>query len=466
MIHYLLQTVAFQLFFLMVYDLFLKKETFFNWNRVYLLITPLLAMVIPLISIEKLSRVIPGEYIITLPEVVVGPGTNEVREMEIEASIPLWQWILLAGILLSVLFFALKILRVYAMRQKGRVVRKEDHEEVILPDSDTAFSFFRSIYLGDHVYSKDHGHIIAHELVHIRERHTLDLLYFEVLRILFWFNPLVYIFQGRISELHEFIADSKTAGPDKKANYSVLLREVFKTETISFINPFFKSSLIKKRIVMLQKSRSRKIWQFKYLILVPLVFGMLLYSSCESDDKVVAGENSSISEQVRTLKAAIAEKDQLTEEEIKEVMTLNEVLVVGYGAKPKVAIEEIETTSGNGTMEIEVPFGVVDEVPVFPGCENADDPRACFQESMQNHIRKYFHYPEEAQEQKIQGRVAVMFTIDKEGNIIRIKKRGPSPLLEAEAQRIIEKLPKMKPGQQRGKPINVPFSIPITFRLK
>ena len=112
------------------------------------------------------------------------------------------------------------------------------------------------------------------------------------------------------------------------------------------------------------------------------------------------------------------------------------------------------------------PFTAIDKAPVFPGCESAGDKRACFLESVRNHIRKHFRYPQEAQELGIQGRVAIMFGINTEGDIVDVKSKGPSPILEAEAQRIIARLPKMVPAKQDGKPADVIFSIPITFKLK
>lgn len=115
---------------------------------------------------------------------------------------------------------------------------------------------------------------------------------------------------------------------------------------------------------------------------------------------------------------------------------------------------------------VDVPFTVIEEVPVFPGCEDAMDKRACFNQQIQRHISKNFRYPVEAQEKGIQGRVAIMFLIGEDGNIGDIKLRGPHELLEAEAERIISKLPQMTPGKQRGKTVRVPFSIPITFKLQ
>ena len=118
--------------------------------------------------------------------------------------------------------------------------------------------------------------------------------------------------------------------------------------------------------------------------------------------------------------------------------------------------------------EVDVPFAVIEDVPIFPGCEKVkkSEQRACFQEQINKHIRNNFRYPEIAQEMGIQGRVYVNFIISKDGNITNIRMRGPDKNLEKEAQRIISKLPKMTPGKQRGRAVRVPFSIPIVFRLQ
>ena len=130
-----------------------------------------------------------------------------------------------------------------------------------------------------------------------------------------------------------------------------------------------------------------------------------------------------------------------------------------------VEIEEIEVEEVE--EDVDVPFAVIEDVPVFPGCESVpkNKKRECFQQKMQEHIRKNFRYPEIAQEMGVQGRVNVIFTIDKDGSITNIRMRGPDKNLEAEAMRIIKKLPKMTPGKQRGRAVRVPFSIPITFKL-
>lgn len=116
--------------------------------------------------------------------------------------------------------------------------------------------------------------------------------------------------------------------------------------------------------------------------------------------------------------------------------------------------------------DIEVPFAVIESVPVFPGCEKGtkEERRICFQNKMLEHVKDNFKYPKLAQEMGIYGRVIVLFVIDKEGRVINIQSRGPDKILEKEAERIIGLLPKMIPGKQRGKPVKVPYSVPIYFK--
>ena len=158
-----------------------------------------------------------------------------------------------------------------------------------------------------------------------------------------------------------------------------------------------------------------------------------------------APEIIEVIEDEEEIEETVIESTETDEEEIIEVVEV---------------IEEYE--------DIDVPFAVIEDVPIFPGCErvNKSQRRNCFQEQMNKHIKRNFRYPEIAQEMGIQGRVYVNFIISKNGSITNIRMRGPDKNLEKEAQRIIAKLPRMTPGKQRGRPVRVPFSIPITFRLR
>ena len=158
----------------------------------------------------------------------------------------------------------------------------------------------------------------------------------------------------------------------------------------------------------------------------------------------------------------VVEDEEEVEETVIESTESNEDTEV-------IEVEDIEVEEV--VEDVPVPFSVIEDVPIFPGCEKqkrkgAAAVRACFQDKMNKHIKKHFRYPEIAQEMGIQGRVRVTFTIQKDGSIGNVMMRGPDKNLEKEAARIIGKLPKMTPGKQRGRAVRVPFSIPITFKLQ
>ncbi len=295
MLHYVLQTIAFQLFFLLIYDVFLKKETFFNWNRFYLLSTAILSVVLPFIKFKSIKAIVPEQFVIQLPEIIIGKVEEKQSVIDVFIAQPqqtvesvfTWSWsmLLYVGMCIAAILFIVKLIKLLVLFYKNPKRWKGNLLIVNLLNSNAAFSFFNYVFLGEKIQSKEQKTILQHELVHVQEKHTIDLLFFEALRIAFWFNPLVYMYQSRIVELHEFIADHKALKHhDKKEYYENLLAQVFETKNISFINPFFKQALIKKRIVMLSKSKSKQIHLLKYTLLLPMVFGMLMYTSSYSQD--------------------------------------------------------------------------------------------------------------------------------------------------------------------------------------
>lgn len=132
-----------------------------------------------------------------------------------------------------------------------------------------------------------------------------------------------------------------------------------------------------------------------------------------------------------------------------------------------VAVDDLEV--GEVEEDITVPFAVIENVPVFPGCEiytTEEERKMCFNQKMQEHVKNNFNYPKAALEMNITGRVYVQFVIDSNGKVRNIQKRGPDRLLEQEAERIIAALPKIKPGVQRGKSVKVKYGIPINFVMQ
>ncbi|WP_335966281.1 M56 family metallopeptidase [Galbibacter sp. PAP.153] len=466
MMFYIVQIIAFQLLFLVIYDFFLKKETFFNWNRFYLLFTPLLSLGLPFIKLESLQTTAPETFVFLLPEVTVsaqkmGEGTMQNTVLP---NWGVWQWLFLAGCILSFIWFAYKLIQILHLKRKGKIHYFKNYTRVEVEKENTAFSFFKNIFIGSAILQKEHSHIIEHELIHIKERHSWDLLFFELLRIIFWFNPLVYVYQNRITELHEFIADAKTVNNNKKEHYKLLLQEAFQTENISFINQFFNHSLIKKRIVMLQKSKSKKVLQLKYLSLVPMVLGMLLYTSCEREDPAIAEQKMSIEDQVQELEVSLqGNKEALTPELKERILSLTKttpdvIEVVDDGEESNKIIEVIG----------DVPYTKIAMKPRFKDCSDIPENQQfdCFKQQIDKHVRATFKYPEEAQANKEQGRVYINFLINTDGSVDVINHKGPTKALSEEAIRIIEALPTFIPGKDaNGKAVPVSFAYPIVFKL-
>lgn len=158
----------------------------------------------------------------------------------------------------------------------------------------------------------------------------------------------------------------------------------------------------------------------------------------------------------------IVEDEAEIEETVIESTEINqETIVDAIMEIDDVVVEDVEE-------EISVPFSVIENVPIFPGCEKEKGNKrrkACFQKKIQEHIIKEFRYPEIAAEMGIQGRVYIHFIIDAKGHITRVRTRGPDPGLEKEGARIVSSLPRMTPGKQRGRAVIVPYSIPISFKL-
>ncbi len=153
-------------------------------------------------------------------------------------------------------------------------------------------------------------------------------------------------------------------------------------------------------------------------------------------------------------------------EVVEDEEEIEETIIESTETDQEEIVEEVEVVDEE--IDMDVPFAIIEDVPLYPGCERVpkSERRNCFQTEIQKHIAKNFRYPEIAQEMGIQGRVFVQFTIGKDGSISGIRTRGPDKNLEQEANRIISKLPRMTPGKQRGRPVRVPFSIPITFKLQ
>ncbi|MFT5892927.1 MAG: bla regulator protein BlaR1, partial [Dokdonia sp.] len=314
---YIIEVLCFQAIFLVGYRLFLKKETFFLYNRLYLIVTPLLAMVLPFLKIAALQSVVPVQsFVELLPEIVLGTPLDSATETS-DASSSIftlsWQLVYFVGIGISLFIFGYKMIQFVRLFK----YRKQGERVITLPNTNVAFTFLRYVFLGDGLDPLSRKQILTHEYVHVKQKHTWDLLLFEVLRVLLWFNPFIYLFQREISLVHEYLADEYAVGhTSKQQYYEELLNTAFGTKQFSFINTFFNHSIIKKRIVMLQKTKSSKIARVKYVFILPLILSMLVYVSC-SEDNTLQNQGNSADIELAKIKAEIENIEMISFEDAK-----------------------------------------------------------------------------------------------------------------------------------------------------
>ncbi|WP_372792606.1 M56 family metallopeptidase [Lutibacter sp.] len=505
MINYILQVLLFQALFLAVYDFFLQKETFFKWNRRYLLVTPLLSFIIPLLKFESIQKAVSQKYMVQLPTVFLNPQVVIEQTTQSSSTINYISILFYVGLIIFSILFFIKLTKIIQLIISNKVIKKQHYSLVVLEKKQSAFSFFNYIFINKSFLKNADLQIIKHELIHCKQYHTLDLMFFEVLKIVMWFNPMVYVYQKRITLLHEYISDAEVVKEtDKKTYFNMLLSETFNVENISFINQFFKHSLIKKRIVMITKEKSKKMKQLKYLLVLPLLVSMLVYVSCTNDvqtdidemNRIIGneviqpngtyfeGENgikiftgsSLAGEEVPFEEMNDREKEIFNNFKNKENSKIVYSLVIDENGDRvhflKIPMPPMNNKASDRTViedDGSIPFAIIDEVPIYPGCEGTkEEIKICLQEKITQHVNKNFN-SNLATELKLESgikRIFVMFKIDKEGNIAEVKARAPHQNLADEAIRVVNLLPKMIPGKQKGENVGVKYSLPIAFKVE
>lgn len=245
------------------YWLLFKRHTFFKWNRVYLLVSLLASFAIPLITFsEDVVVVTPLTQVMQVPALVTYPEATVIFAHEETAS---FDWTKLLSVIYltgaGILFFQLVkgLLVIRSLLRKNEQLSFEDYTLILLPQSKYqhgSFSFFNWLMVSQHDYEEHLDTVLRHELVHIRQKHSVDILFIEVLKVIFWFNPIVWLYKKSLQEVHEFLADE---GAPNRARYATFLIGYGHHSPVQTLtNPFFNSSLLKSRIKMIYKNRTSR----------------------------------------------------------------------------------------------------------------------------------------------------------------------------------------------------------------
>ncbi len=465
-LNYLLQTNLYLILFMGFYTLVLRNETFFRQNRLYLNTSVLLSFLIPFINsgwfreffiTQKVREAVPVRLIYD----TITVGVNEETSTWSISDILFWIYIGGAAILFLRFLVRLVLLRSNLKVGKG-----------------SAFSFFNLLIVDKDL--PESGIIIDHEKVHMREWHSADVLFIELAAIINWFNPVMYLYKKEIRHIHEFIADEEaSSGMLSKSDYALLLfSNTLGVQPDHLSNNFFNNSLLKRRIIMLNKNKSQKTGLWKFGFAAPLFIAMLIFSaaSASSENNILsidAKKNLPILNIISNPETTGISLRENSNPLNKDDKSSNKESVSPDLAKKKSGdVQGLKTESertikntNSPVYEDTIPskrskditdFTKVEVLPQFHGG----------QEGWGDYVKTNLKYPEEAKKNRITGRVIMSFVVDKTGSLEDIKVlRGVEKSLDDEALRILKTSPKWKPGIQNGRPVKVAYTMPIFFQL-
>ena len=346
----------------------------------------------------------------------VAPATAQTQKFNIWKYI----WIIyIIGVCVMAALFLVKFARIAIMIIRSPKKKMLGYTAVFTGKEHGSYSFFNYAFFPNENVNPE---IVRHEMSHIAHHHSIDILFVELMMIIQWFNPFIYLYKRELQSLHEYMADRDVVatGIDKQ-NYMMLILQQCTAVDFSNMSNNFSFLLTKKRIKMITQSKKAKGVVIKALLTLPL-FALLLFANCKSKVNDKAPENNVVE------------------------------------ATEKIETQAVETpaveTVANDNSEIY--DGAVEVMPEYPGGMNA----------MFDFIQKNVKYPKSAKEKGIEGKVYVSFVVEKDGSLSSFQVlRSVNEELDTEAIRVLKAMPKWKAGMQDGKAVRVHYVMPFSFKL-
>lgn len=404
---------------LWIYRSLLSDLTFFAWNRTILLGILGFSFLIPLLSLggSPFNQEVVGEVI--LPVFQVGEVASEA------ANSWSWQKILITLYFIGAAFMFLRLYLGFRQSQKlvdqSQLTRFSGQWVAIHPRFIPA-SFFEYILVPEYdPTDPQQRQILTHESVHVRLGHSWDLAVLSIAKILLWFNPLIFIFEKSLREVHEYQADAEVTQRVSRKEYATLLLELITRPNHWQLSNNFNHFQTKKRILMLAKTNSTPKQKIRFFALIPVITLLIGVFSCE-----------------------------ITPEEEIDGPTMMGKQQTAMG--PSNALSRINSLAKDGN-EI---FDVVETQPKPPGG----------MAGWNQYLSQNLQYPAEARQLGIEGTVIVVFVINSDGTISDVEiLRGIGGGADEEAVRVVQSAPNWEPGMQSGKSVNTRMRLPIRFKL-
>ena len=384
------------------YAIALKKETYFSFNRVYLLLSLIISSALPFLNISLNTGNAETRFASMLQTVKV--SSDNVFITDSGMSFPHYiALIYFIGFVFFAARFIIKFISLYLIKRKCSIVKEDGHSIALCKKPIASFSFFNTVYIDENMRTEEHlDKIIMHETVHIKQLHSIDILLAEIFCIFTWFNPISWMLKAALKETHEYLADSWVSGQthDSSEYFLLLIKNTIGIQPDLANN--FNKSLTLKRLNMMKKNRSGRLSRLKALLVLPFVVVLFMAFSCKNNTEDVNLQSSTV-------------------------------------------------TQNSGKAD-----KTIDKMPEYPGGQAA----------MTKFIIDNVKYPEAAKTAGIQGKVFVTFTVTKTGKLDKISvTQKVNDLLDAEAIRVISLMPDWIPGEDKGVKVDCEMTLPINFKL-
>ncbi len=424
----------------LIYFMLFRNNTNFEANRIYLLVIIPIAFILPFINT---SVDVATEYQVVLPTVVIGNLTETNTTLD-WSSILLSSYVVISGALLLIL-----CINVFKTLQTISKIKQGKSDDV------QPFSFFSFIHAPTYIEKEDRMAIIHHEKVHSTQLHSIDIIIYEISKVLLWWNPFLWMGLKSVKSNHEFIAD-KLASEKADKYSSVLVAQLLGVNCSVLANNFNYEPLIKKRIMMMKMKKSNRISVLKYALVVPIIALAIVATAQKEPTPPIADEP----------KAPIVDEPKVPivdEPNAPSALSIKEKAKY-IEEKAQFGKEKAKYAEEKAKFEQEkVKFGddkVYDKVDVMPEYRGG-------MEALMYYLGSNIKYPDAAKKSEIEGMVYVNFVIDAKGHVKDVSvAKSLDPLLDAEAMRVIKTMNKWKPGEKDGKKVSVKFTIPIKFKLQ
>ena len=489
---YLLKVnVAFVLFYAF-YRLFFYKDTFFKLRRAILLAFFGLALFYPLLNIQDWVR--QQEPIADVIYMYSAMLPEATAKADAAASVDWYGWLLgsLGFIYWGIVAFLcgrflVQLSSILWLAHTSERVVIHETPVYALRKAAGPFSFFRMVFLHPESHSdKETDEILTHECTHVSQWHSIDVILSEMMCMACWFNPFVWLLKREVRHNLEYLADNTViqSGYDSKS-YQYHLLGLAHHQSVTTLYNSFNVLHLKNRIMMMNKKRSPGIVRTKYLIFIPLVGILMLLSNIEAVARLTVrlANEATVSNAMVTATGILVDETgqpligasvvvkggkERTITDRKGAFSLevpaNAILRCSYQGRESQEVLAADMTnnthlslSSKSREMNEQVFTVVEKMPSFPGGDA----------ELLKYIATNIKYPKESQDNGEQGRVICSFIVGRDGSVNNPEVlRGVTPLLNEEAVRVINTMPRWNPGMQRGKAVAVKYTVPITFRLK